>query len=466
MQSRRDQVQAQSYVLGRLTSALVAAEPEAAENPHRRLLIGTVAGTLIAALVVAGFAVYGFLRPGGATSWRKPGTVVVEKETGSRYVLVDGRLRPVLNYSSALLLFGKKPAVTSVSAASLRSVPRGQSVGIVGAPDALPAPTALAGANWTVCAVAGRDAAGTLATATTLTVDRSPAGPALGPDQGVVARAPGGETFLVWRGRRFALTQTWLTRVFGYDGAPAPVEPGWLDQLPAGSDIGPLAVPGRGEPGPVVDGAQTQIGQLFVARIAGTAERHYLLQRDGLSQLTPTGVAVVSSDPETARAYGARPVVPTELTAAALAGLPGSKEAVLPGDLPETPPAVASAGPGRVWCVRGGEAGGAVRLTAEAPLPPGAVAVGDGVGVTRTARTATAVGVAAGVGGLVRLGRPGQAPGTSYFVVTDAGIKYPLADPSVAEALGYPTSVAATVSPALLELLPTGPLLDPRRARG
>ncbi|MGW4462612.1 type VII secretion protein EccB [Micromonospora sp. NPDC004704] len=466
MQSRRDQVQAQSYVLGRLTSALVAAEPEAAENPHRRLLIGTVAGTLIAALVVAGFAVYGFLRPGGATSWRKPGTVVVEKETGSRYVLVDGRLRPVLNYSSALLLFGKKPAMTTVSATSLRSVPRGQSVGIVGAPDALPAPTALAGTTWTVCAVAGRDAAGTLATATTLTVDRTPSGPVLGPDQGVVAQAPGGETFLVWRGRRYALTQTWLSRVFGYDGSPAPVEPGWLDQLPAGSDIGPVAVPGRGEQGPVVDGTPTQIGQLFVARIAGTAERHYLLQRDGLSQLTPTGVAVVSSDPETARAYGSRPVVPTELTAAALAGLPASKQPVLPGDLPETPPAVAPAGPGRVWCVRHGDPSGVVRLTAESPLPPGAVAAGDGAGVTRTAGTATAVAFAAGVGGLVRLGRPGQAPGTSYFVVTDAGIKYPLADPSVAQALGYPTSLAATVSPALLELLPTGPLLDPQRARG
>ncbi|MFK3979264.1 type VII secretion protein EccB [Micromonospora sp. NPDC050397] len=465
MQSRRDQVQAQSYVLGRLTSALVAAEPEAPENPHRRLLVGTVAGVLVAALVVAGFTVYGFLRPGGATGWRKPGTVVVEKETGSRYVLVDGRLRPVLNYSSALLLFGQKPAVSTVSAASLRTVPRGASVGIVGAPDALPGPTALAGATWTVCAVAGRDDAGTLATATTLTVDRAPVGPPVGADQGIVARAPGGETFLVWRGRRFALTQTWLSRAFGYDAAPVQVEPGWLDQLPAGSDIGPLAVSGRGDPGPTIDGRPTRIGQLFVARVAGTAERHYLLRRDGLSQLTPTGVAVVSSDPETARAYGGQPVIPVELTAAALTGLPGSKEPVLPGDLPESPPAVAGAGPGQVWCLHQGTANG-IELTAESPLPARGVAPGDGVGVTRTARTATAVAIAAGIGGLVRLGRPGQAPGTSYFVVTDAGIKYPLVNPSVAKALGYSTSAAVTVPPALLELLPTGPLLDPARARG
>src|SRR5258706_5425271 len=175
MQSRRDQVQAQSYVLGRLTAALVTAEPEALENPHRRILVGTVAGALVAALVVAGFAVYGFLRPGGADSWRAPDTVVMEKETGSRYVLVNGALRPVLNYTSAVLLFGKRPAMVSASAASLRSVARGVPVGIVGAPDTLPDPAALDGVAWKVCAVASRDQAGALSTATILVADRAPA---------------------------------------------------------------------------------------------------------------------------------------------------------------------------------------------------------------------------------------------------------------------------------------------------
>src|SRR5258706_5114857 len=109
MQSRRDQVQAQSYVLGRLTAALVTAEPEALENPHRRILVGTVAGALVAALAVAGFAVLGFLRPGSASGWRAPGTVVVGKGTGSRHRPGNRGLRPVLNLTSPGLLFGKRP---------------------------------------------------------------------------------------------------------------------------------------------------------------------------------------------------------------------------------------------------------------------------------------------------------------------------------------------------------------------
>jgi type VII secretion protein EccB len=464
MQSRRDQVQAQSYVLGRLTSALVMAEPEAPENPHRRIVVGTVAGVLVATLAVAGFAVYGYLRPGGADGWRKPGTVVVERETGSRFVLVGGVLRPVLNYASAVLLFGKRPKMTSVSAASLRSVPRGIPVGIVGAPETLPDRAGLRDVAWTVCALSRRDQAGALFTATTLTADRTTPGRPLDTEHGMAARATSGETFLVWRGMRFALTRAWLARAFGYDDVTLTVEPGWLDQLPVGSDIGPISVPGRGEQGPVVDGQPTRVGQLFVARVLGTAERYYLLQRDGLSPLSATGVAVMSSDPETAVAYGSRPVAPIELSASALAQMPTSKLPSFPPDLPDTPPTVAaSAGPDRVWCVRWAGPEGSVQVTAEpAPVP---AAVTSGVGVTRTEQTAAAVAMKPGIGGLVRLGRPGQENGGSYFLVTDAGVKYPLAGAPVAEALGYPPQTAVTVPPALLALIPTGPLLDPDEAR-
>jgi type VII secretion protein EccB len=465
MQSRRDQVQAQSYVLGRLTAALVMAEPEAMENPHRRMLVGTIAGAIVAALVVAGFTVFGFLRPGGASSWRAPGTVVVEKETGSRYVLVGGALRPILNYTSAVLLFGKRPAMVSVSTASLRSVPRGVPVGIVGAPDALPGPAGLDGVAWTVCAAASRDQAGTLFTATTLTADRTPASRPLDDAHGIAVRAPGGQTFLIWRGRRYQFTSGWLVRAFGYDAAPVPVEPGWLDQLPVASDIAPISVPGRGTAGPVVDGQATMIGQLFVARVAGTAERYYLLQRDGLSELSVTGVAVMSSDPGTAQAYGSRPVQPTDLTAAALAALPTSAQPAMPADLPAKPPAAAaSIGSDRLWCTRRAGSAGQVQVTAE-PLPVGAGTPRGGVGISRTAQTADAVIMAPGVGGLVRLGRAGQASGSSYFVVTDAGVMYPLAAAPVAGSLGYPLERATILPPGLLALLPTGPVLDPDQAR-
>lgn len=464
MTSRRDQAQAQSYVLGRLNSALVTGDPEAVEGPHRRILVGVIAGLLVSALAMAGFTVYGLLRPGGATAWRAPETLIVEKETGSRYILVAGALRPVRNYASAVLLLGAEMKVVSVSAASLRSAPRGMPIGIVGAPDSLPAPGALSGTAWSVCAMFARGEDGEPAPATTLAITRSSGGHPLAADRGLLTSTPAGQVFLVWRGHRFALTQDWVPQALGYDGSPLVVEPGWLNQLPAGPDIGPLTVPGRGTTGPTVDGVATRIGQVFVAPVIGSGTNHYLLHSDGLSRLSPTAAALVLADPRTADAYGAKPVAPIELTPAAVTQLPKSKESTLPAGAPETPPQPTSPS-GETWCVHRAVPEDQVDVTA-GPTPPGLLLTRDGPGVRRTGQTAEAVAVAAGAGGVVRLARPGQAAGSQLFLVTDAGVSYPIANAAAAEALGYSPTAAVRISPELLALLPTGPTLDPNAARG
>lgn len=463
MQSRRDQVQAQSYLQGRLTAALVSAEPEAPTNPNRRTVTGTIVGILVGTLVAAGFAIAGFLKPGGATAWRQPGVVVLEKETGSRYVLVAGQLRPVLNYASAVLLFGRTPKLVSVSRASLTGVPHGQPVGIVGAPDSLPR-GAMAATAWTVCA--GPDAATlpSVSPATLLSV--SPAAPmqgALDDGHAMVAATPG-SVFLVWQGHRLRLTKPWLLKVFGYDRGVVKVPAGWLDVLPAGPDLGPVAVPGIGEPGQVVGGRQARVGELFVAQVTGLAQRYFQLRRDGLSELTGTGFAVASGDPDTARAYPGAVVVPVALSPADLARLARSGAPTGPAGLPSTPPALTTPSGTGLWCVRRSIADGRVSVGFTDPGP--APVVPAGLGVTANRRTATAVKVRPGLGGLVRAGRLGQAPGSNYFLVTDAGVKYPLGSPAVAALLGYPPRDAATVPADLLDLLPTGPLLDPARVGG
>ncbi|RKR86742.1 type VII secretion protein EccB [Micromonospora pisi] len=467
MQSRRDQVQAQTYVLGRLTGALVSAEPDGLENPNRRMVVGAISGLLVAALVVAGFTIYGFIVPGGSSKWRAAGALVLEKETGTRYVFVDGTLRPVLNYSSARLLFEKEPKVVSVSTRSLKEVPHGQPVGIVGAPDALPAPGTVAAQAWTVCALANRDQAGALSTATTLTIERVVDGPRrdrpLGADDAIVATAAG-ESFLVWRGRRLRIAEPWLARVLGYDRSAFAVEAGWLESVPVGPDLAPLTIPGRGTAGPVIDGRQAHVGELFVARTASPPERRYLLQRDGLAELTPLAYTIAAADPETTKLYGGRPAVPFELSPGALAQLPVSRQAVLPAGLPETPPRLAEVAGGGTWCVRHTMADGGVEVTADLPVLASA-AVRDGVGLTRTSRTAARVAVEPGVGGLVLAGRVDQAAGSGFYLVTDAGVKFPLASGAVAEQLGYPSAGARPVPRRLLEMLPTGPLLESALAR-
>src|SRR5205823_7995753 len=119
MQSRRDQVQAQTYVLGRLTSALVHGEPDAAETPMRRTTIGLFAGLMIAGIIIAVAAVIGLIFPAAGSTCKKPGVLIVEKETGTRYLYVSGRLHPVLNLASVRLLTQGQPTVESVSSRAL-----------------------------------------------------------------------------------------------------------------------------------------------------------------------------------------------------------------------------------------------------------------------------------------------------------------------------------------------------------
>ncbi|MFG1610219.1 type VII secretion protein EccB [Actinoplanes sp. NPDC049265] len=458
MQSRRDQVQAQSYVWSRLVTALVVADADAAENPNRRMVVGTVSGVLAAALVVAGFTVFGLLRPGGARSWQKPGVLVVEKESGSRYLYFGGRLRPVLNYASARLLFQAEPKVVSVSRRSLGDVPHGQPLGIIGAPDALPAAGRVAGQVWTVCAASAKDQTGRTTTATTLAIDSDAAGSGItvAPDEAVLAAA-GDRRFLVWRGFRLRLTADWLPRVLGADGPGLPVEEIWLDTVPAGPDLAPLAVPGRGEPGPAIDGRPARIGELFTARDTGGGVRTYLLRRDGLAALGSLAYAMVAADPATAHLYGG-PVQPRELSLAALAQVPVSPAPMLPDGVPPDLPRIRPAPPvGTTWCARHAMSDGQVELAADRPVTTSPVV--DGIALRRTTRTAAAVSVEAGQGGLVAAGRFGQALGAVRYLVTDAGVKYPVTDTGSATRLGFPASDTRPVPPRLLDLLPTGPAL-------
>src|SRR5262249_34844922 len=131
-----------------------AGEPDAGEAPTRRIGAAMFSGVMVAVLVTAGFGIVGLLRPGGKEGWKAPHTLVVEKETGTRYVYIpaDGALHPVLNYASARLILNTADiTVTYFSRRSLAGAPRGLPRGIAGLPDSLPDRGGLIGGPWTVC---------------------------------------------------------------------------------------------------------------------------------------------------------------------------------------------------------------------------------------------------------------------------------------------------------------------------
>lgn len=316
MQNKRDQVQAHMFLMGRLTSSMLRSDPDAPESPQGRTNRGIAIGIIVAILVAVGAFVVGLVSPGRQTSWQTSGDLVVDKDTGARYLYLDGRLRPVRNYTSAKLLGGAGLATTTVSTSSLKGTPRGTPVGIEGAPDELPAPKDLSQAPWQVCVTETPGSGGT-ATVTTLAVGLDGGGDRLGRDQGLLAAGPDGSDYLIWQGSRLRIDrESAAGEALGYASVrPVPVSAAFLNALPAGPDLVAPAVERAGSAGPELGGRPTRVGQLFTLAVPGADERHYVLRPDGLAPLTATELALLLADPRTrATAYGGATPTPAVLT--------------------------------------------------------------------------------------------------------------------------------------------------------
>ncbi|BCL27063.1 type VII secretion protein EccB [Streptomyces aurantiacus] len=488
MQSKRDQVHAHTFMMGRLSSGLLTADPDAPESPLGRTTRGVVFGILVTVLLAAGTTVYGLLRPGGNDGWRDGEHLVVNRDTGARYLWTgtDGVLHPVRNYVSARLIGGSDLETADVRTASLRDVPVGAQVGIPGAPDAVPESGRLDDDAWHLC-VTGPDGAlpdtsGVVATsgvdkpgATTLVAGAPMDSRGIGGDRGVLVRGPDGTEYLVWRGSRLPLDRASDARTaLGYGSQqPMPVSAAFLDALAPGPDLSPPAVPGRGGKGPELGGEASRIGQLFKVSVPGGGSTYHLLREDGLVPVTRLGAALVLGDPATQKdAYeGQSPEVRT-LGADAIrehqvkdSGTAGSAE------LPDKPPVPQSAPRGTALCaqVDGDDGGARIRsvLVPVAGLAPVTASAGTAQPLEPACVPTDATVVRPGHGALVRaLNASGAAHAGTTYLVAENGVKYRVSAKDSLAALGYEAADIDSVPAPLLAALPTGADLDPIAATG
>jgi type VII secretion protein EccB len=433
MQTQRDHVHAHQFQMGRMSSALVLGDPASDEIPARRALIGLLAGVLVAVLIVIGFGVYGWLVPGGNTAWRKPGLIIVEKETGSRYVFLGDRLRPVRNLTSAMLILDGG-TIKLVSSASLAGVPHGPVIGLEQAPQAPPAPSAMSSGPWLAC----------LGDQARVTVNLDPKAPATPPAAGeFVLLRDGGNRYLVLDGVRHRLGDDAAAAALGVTSAePVEAPAGWLGGLPEGEAVAAARITGAGAGGPLIGGQPTRIGDLFrQPGVNGAADQLFVLTEGGLSALDRTEFLLL-----TAASGG----TVRDLSAAEVASAPLSGDRSLLGRLPDLSRARLADPAGRAVCAR--QSSVRDQVTAQVVFADRAVA------------TAAAGRYVPPGSGMVVFALPlpeGANPSSvALHLISDEGVRYRLADSKTVQALKLGGVTPVGMPQWLLDGLPAGPQLS------
>ncbi|MBY8874589.1 type VII secretion protein EccB [Micromonospora sp. PLK6-60] len=457
MPSRQDQLHSYQFTVQRAVAALVMRETDPARSPFRRLAGAGLASVLVAAIGLGGSALYG-LFAGGGTKWRDTAAVIVEKESGARFVYRQDKLHPVLNYASALLITGaEQPRTVLVSRRSIEGVPRGLPLGIADAPDSLPAPGRLATDGWTVCSVAGGAEGERPAPRSALLIGLAARGGRPLRDDGLLVRHPDGTLYLLWHQRRHLVRDAdrVLAALAATRERAVPVAPALLNTLAVGGDLAAPPVPGLGERSRRVPGAT--VGDVYLVRNTGGGRQYAVAERDGLAGITEFQASLLLAR--------TRQGTPEQLTLGRFAELPKRPDRVPRGPTapPPSPPRLATVD-GDGVCARTGDDGGAreVRLGAAVPDLAGAAPTGATAG---DVPLADHVLVEPGRGAVVEsVAAPGAAGGT-VCVVTDLGRRYVLADRGVLPMLGYRDVRPVRLPAGLVSLVPAGSPLDPAAAR-
>ena len=268
-------------------------------DPEQRRMSALILGYTLTFLAIGLAALMAYIKPAGQVGKSQ---ILADRDTGAIYVMVDGRLHPALNLTSARLITGEATNPTFVKAAELEKYPQGPTVGIVGAPTQMPVRTG-ADSAWAVCDTAPAATATTsagqapvvTAIAGALTLGRRSVPLAM---PGAVLARHNDKTFVVWDGHRseIDLANKSVALALGVDSAapkPVPMSTALFDAIPATDPLIIPAIANAGGPSPwdlgpgavigsvlsVHDVTQGVADQLFVLLPTGCNTFHRLLPR-------------------------------------------------------------------------------------------------------------------------------------------------------------------------------------------
>lgn len=425
MASKSELLQAQAFNRRRLQTAFTSGAPGGRELPPGKPLRGVVVSIALGILTIIVSLLIGTFTGSLPKGWGDGAIIVVQGE-GSRYVALGDTLYPVKNLASARLLTGTTK-VTSVPASKLDNIRRDPTpVGIDDAPDYLPAPDRQYDGAWLSCVASDAP----LEISTRLLGDRPGAA-----HQAALVKDDDGGYWYVQGDRRYRVAKDNVAVVasvfLGIDDVRSvpTVSALWLNLVTPGT---PLAVNLGGELREDAGTAGLIIGQAVQTKADGKVVGEYIVDGKGrLLPATPFARQLLT-------AYVG--VDPVAMTVAEATNLVDVNSNGVPRDWPQREP-IKPENPAAVCLQMQPSSNGPVVSVAGGPgsLEPG-TRVKPGAGVAVSAR--------------------GTGEGTTYGIVSEAGVFFPVESATDLQLLGYRSTQAVTVPAAWTQLLEQGPTLS------
>jgi type VII secretion protein EccB len=468
----RHQVTGWRFVMRRIASGIALHDTRMLVDPLRTQSRAVLMGVLILVTALAGCFVFSLIRPNGQAG---NNAVLADRSTAALYVRVGEELHPVLNLTSARLIAGQPVNPTTVKSTELDRFPRGNLIGIPGAPERMVQNTSH-DASWTVCDAVSGTSRGAHSTGVTVIAgppesEGSRAG-ALGAAQGVLVEN-GTSDWLLWDGKRsqIDLADHAVTGALGLGSevsAPRPIASGLFNAIP---ESPPLTAPPIANAGAAPNfPAPAPIGAVVVAygldKASADAARYYAVLPDGLQPISPVLAAILRNT----NSYGLQQ--PPRLGADDVAKLPISRmldTARYPSQQVSLVDAARDPVTCAYWSKPAGAATSSLSLMSGSALPvPAAVHTVELVGAGSQG-IATRVALAPGTGYFAQsVGGGAAAPATgSLFWVSDTGVRYGI-DTESSDVAGRGKAVAALglsgpavpIPWSVLSLFAAGPTLS------
>lgn len=450
----RHQVTGWRFVMRRIASGIALHDTRMLVDPLRTQSRAVLMGALMLVTGLAGCFVFSLIRPNGQVG---NNVVLADRSTAALYAKVGDELYPVLNLTSARLIAGRPVDPVTVKSAELDRFPRGNLIGIPGAPERM-VQNISRDANWTVCDVVA-EPGGHAVPNLGVTVIAGPldttGARAAGLDAGRAVLVDNGTgTWLLWGGKRsqIDLADHAVTNALGLESGPGgsglprprPIALGLFNAIPEAPPLRAPLIPNAGNPPSFRLAAP--VGAVVVSyavdETASDTVVYYAVLPDGLQPISPVLAALLRNT----NSYGLDQ--PLRLGADEIAKLPVSRmldtthypaQRLGLVDLAHAPVTCA------LWSKQAEATTSTLRLMSGAALPiPDQVHTVDLVN-GGSAGTATRVAVAPGSGYFTQSvgGDPAAGAAGSLFWVSDTGVRYGIDTEGEGGSFGHGKTVAA-----------------------